>query len=72
MTKKEILEEIKNSVSHIESVQKMAIEPYEEKVTLLLMELFPKIPKPQAQDWMLDVVYNDPENTLKRMEEIFN
>ena len=31
MTKKEILKEIESSVTHIHSVQKFAIEPYEEK-----------------------------------------
>ena len=51
MTKKEILREIESSVTHIHSVQKFAIEPYEEKVTDLLMELYPEVKKAVAEDW---------------------
>ena len=71
MTKKEILEEIKVSVAHINSVQKLAIEPYEEKVTNLLMQLYPNLTKTIAEDWMLDVIYNNPENSLKIMDKMY-
>jgi hypothetical protein len=71
MTKKEILEEIKKSISHIESVQKMAIEPHEEKVTDLLKKLYPKMNQDQAEDWMMDVIYNNPVYAFRTMEEIY-
>ena len=71
MTKKEILKEINNSVAHIQSVQKMAIEPHEEKVVELLMQLYPKATKANAQDWMLDVIYNNPKGALKVMDKVY-
>jgi len=71
MLKKEILKEIKASVAHVHSVQKLAIEPYEEKVTNLLMQLYPKVTKAVAEDWMLDIIYNNPKDALKIMDKVY-
>lgn len=59
-------------VKNIASIQKHHITPLEKEAYRLLKKLFPKLPKQQLEDWLMEVLYNDPKNALKRMHGMFD
>lgn len=59
-------------VKTIASIQKHHINPLEKEATQLLKKLFPKLLKQEIDDWVMDVLYNDPKNALTRMHEMFD
>jgi len=71
MKKTQIKKEIKDIVTQVQIIQEQSISPLEDKVTMLLMELYPKATQANAQDWMLDVLYNNPKSALKVMNKVY-
>ena len=71
MNKTQIKKEIKEIVTQVQIIQEQSISPLEDKVTMLLMELYPKATQANAQDWMLDVLYNNPKGALKVMDKVY-
>lgn len=64
-------ENIIEIVAYIHDLQRHEIDPLEKKVSSLLKEMFPKMRSGEIDDWVLDVIYNDPNHALDRMAELF-
>lgn len=62
--------QLKVVTKRIQDIEKQTI-PYEKAAELILSQLFPQLSKNEINNWLYDVLYNDPKNTLKRMEKLF-
>ena len=59
-------------VKNIASIQKYDIDPLEKEARQLLKELFPTLSGQQLDDWLMDVLYNDPKHVLSRMHKLYD
>jgi hypothetical protein len=59
-------------VKDIHDIQNKQIMPLECEVEICLQQLFPQLNQEQINDWLMDVIYTDSDNALKRMKKLFN
>lgn len=57
-------------INDIQELQRTQITPLEKRSEDCLKRIFPKLNQNEIDDWLFDVIYNDP-NAFERMIELY-
>jgi hypothetical protein len=65
------IQELNLYINVIQELQKTQISPLEKRSEDCLKMIFPNLNQEQINDWLMDVIYNDPDNAFERMIQLY-